>query len=136
MKMSLFPPLFPPPPPHTHTHMHTHTHTKSSSVCTSGCTSLLFSTNENVMSIPPPKHFRHFLVGALACYFQLMKMSLSIPPPKHFRHFIVKIRVHLACYFRFLFPLEHVSDVTGWNNCMYWCDNNCIQEIKTSYFVI
>ena len=76
----LVPPVVPPP-----THTHTHTHTKSSSVCT-------------------------ILVGALACYFQLMKMSLSIPPPKHFRHFIVKnlIRVHLACYFRFLFPLEHV----------------------------
>ena len=109
MKMSLFPPLFP-PPPHTHTHTHTYTHTKSSSVCTSGCTSLLFSTNENVIVDPSPKTFPALSSGCTSLLFSTNEMSLSIPraPPKHFRHFIVKIRVHLACYFRFLFPLEHV----------------------------
>ena len=60
------------------------THTKSSSgnsVKISGCTSLSFSTNENVIV----DHLRQNILGTL-----------------------VKIRVHLACYFRFLFPkLEH-----------------------------
>ena len=104
----LVPPVVPPPPP-THTHTHTYTHTKSSSVCTSGCTSLLFSTNKNVIVDPSPKTFPALSSGCTSLLFSTNEMSLSIPPPKHFRHFIVKIRVHLACYFRFLFPLEHVS---------------------------